>query len=220
MMSKAHYGVALCQLKLKEFKNALKAIEGAIKLDKGDMKYYIYLKATCYKGLEEFDKAEECYYGVFKRCIEPKEIVNCLLYKECYEPGEGWNLDKKNKAIDILEGISFFKGFNSSELEQILKHMEIKVYPANTLLFLSKEEIVVILQGRITLRSYSKTLETPQIVANCEVGTILNYPIDKGMSSHPEHWIYTETPIELASFSKSSFDVTFNIILVHMAYVL
>jgi tetratricopeptide (TPR) repeat protein len=161
MMSKAHYGVALCQLKLKEFKAALNTIEGAIGLNKEDTRYYIYLKATCYKGLEEFDKAEECYYKVFDKHKEQELSIDCLLYKECYEPGEGWNVDKKNKAISILEGISFFKRFNSSELEQILKRMEIKVYPSNTLLLLPFSEVVVVLQGRILLHSYSITLEAP-----------------------------------------------------------
>ena len=209
----AFYGIALCFFKLDDFANALKNIEIAINDKSHEMtkgKHYTYLRALCYKQLEKFEEATKYYKDIRHEFVLqdiPKVNVENMLMRY-YKVNDGWVTDKKNTVLSILYKQAFFRRFNKSELEQILKFMEIRIQPANALLFLYKTEVAVVLQGEAMIYSHTSDLSKPQMVALYGPGGIIGHSeSDQGVSRHPENWIKSRTSIELCVFSKDSFDV-------------
>jgi len=205
--------MALCSFKLENFETALKDIELAIQSkaeEKSKFKHYTYLRALCYKQLEKFGEAEKYYNEVHSTNISPiKAIPQTGILLKYYKNNDGWLTDSKKQILSILYNQPFFKRFNISQLEQILKMMRIKIYPANNLLFIPKNEVYVILQGNAVLFSYQQDLITPVIVANYRAGSILGDNSDNGMSKHPENWIKSVSDLEICIFNKDSFEVFF-----------
>jgi len=206
-MSEAFYGIALCFLKLNNYKIAVENIEFGTKLAKTNLKYYKYLKAVCHKQLEQFELANELYTEVSNIKKVEESNINYLLYGECYVPNDGWRIDKKVKIISILEEQRFFNRFNIDDIEIIFKFIELKIGKVNTLLFLKSNEVAVLLQGTITIYSHIDDVERAKVVASYGAGSVIGYAIDNGISRHPEHWNHITENIEVCIFSKEDFDV-------------
>jgi len=210
-MSEALYGISLCYFKLKEYEKALKSIEDAINLGIAkpkNLRYYKYLKAVCYKQLEDYKQAEKYYMEVCGDTIKVdiNESIKYKLYEVFYKPNDGWYTDKKSSILDILQTSYFFTRFN--ELEHIFKLIEIRICKAGTLLFLNRNEIGVILQGQAIIYSHAADLDKSKIIAELNEGSIVGYSkIDNGAYTNTENWTYIKSTIELCVFPKVNFDV-------------
>ena len=210
-MSEAYYGIALCSLRLKNYEQTLKAIDKALLLEKDNNKKirsFKYLKAIYYKQIGKFEESTSIYFALFKRFPQHINHPNYLLYEKCYVPEDGWKIDKKREIYSKLEHISFFKRFTRTDIEQIFKLMKIKIQSNNILLFPKEDEVIVILQGKISIYSHEKDLENPEIIADYGPGSIIsNLDIDNGVCKESENWIISETNLELCIFTKEKFNV-------------
>eukprot|EP00826_Nyctotherus_ovalis_P046412 TRINITY_DN5240_c0_g2_i1.p1 TRINITY_DN5240_c0_g2~~TRINITY_DN5240_c0_g2_i1.p1 ORF type:complete len:232 (+),score=25.77 TRINITY_DN5240_c0_g2_i1:455-1150(+) len=212
-MNEAFYGIALCSFKLERFQDALQYIDHTIAASKQpikNFKYYKYLKAACLKQLGNYTEAEN-YYTELCRHSTPshtKVPLAYLLFNTCYVPKDGWKIDNKQTAIGILENSEFFKRFNSSDLEHIMKLMKVLIHPSNTLLFLDESTVAVILQGKVSIYSHIKDLDNPDVIAEYGPGSIIgNSSTDNGVSRYAEYWVYANTELELCIFLKENFNV-------------
>ena len=212
-MSEALYGVALCLFKIKNYQEALKHIENAIKVvsnDDKNLNYYQYLKAVCYKELGDYESAAEYYKKVAKNLLitEAPKVTKYTLYDKYYNPKNGWNIDMKSKILSTLQERPFFKRFNLDTIEHIFKLFELRIYDRNSLLFLSENETGVFLQGEAVMYSYVNNLNNPKIIAEFFPGSVIGHSsIDNGICHQSEHWIHTKCNLEMCIFTKENFNV-------------
>jgi len=219
-MSEAFYGVALCLFKTGKYKEALVSLDHVITSHKQpikNFKYYKYLKATCYKELGDYKKAEKYYIELCTTHKESNNKINYLLYNKSYVSNDGWKTDKQEYTINILANNEFFKRFNNSDLEHIVKLMNIHTHPSNTLLFLNISTVAVILQGKVSIYSHILDLEKPEVIAEYGPGSVIgNAVTDNGISRHAEYWVYANETLELCVFGVEEFNVSIVITLVCM----
>lgn len=88
--------------------------------------------------------------------------------------------------------------------------MKIKQFQPNEIVFVD-EEVGVILEGTVHLKSHSEKIIPPKLIAKFQEGDIIGFDKgDRGLSTKIESWIVTKSPTEIAFIDKNMFDVRTN----------
>lgn len=109
-----------------------------------------------------------------------------------YDAKEGWSSDKVPEVINLLSKIRFFNRFAEEQLFLLLKRVTLKRLKARSVLYLQKNEAVIVLSGKLHMMCYSKDLECPHVSRLYHPGDIIGLPaIDDKWSTAEQSWICT-----------------------------
>lgn len=76
------------------------------------------------------------------------------------------------------------------------------------MLFLNDNKVAVIISGIISVNSYKENILNPKELCLLVPGNILGFDeISNNRTSHFDHWLVSQTEIELAYFDKTFFKV-------------
>ncbi|CDW75604.1 tpr repeat protein [Stylonychia lemnae] len=139
---------------------------------------------------------------------QPRNTITdpiCLYFVD----GDGWKTDKVDLVVTKIKDRSFFKRFNRLQIKSFLKHMSVKKYKTDEIIFI-EDAVAVILEGVVHLKSHSENILPPKLLAKFEQGDILGYEkSDNGLSRKVETWGIVKHPTEVAFFHPQQFDVKF-----------
>jgi len=131
-------------------------------------------------------------------------------YEKFYKADEeNWMIAKMEEITGMLKEQPFFNRFTKEQLSKLILKAKYRRLPITWYLLLPKNEIAILIDGKASIYSYSKSLNSPQIIAECGPGSILGHRSDSGVSRHLENWIHAATNIEYFQFEISDFEVFF-----------
>lgn len=115
-----------------------------------------------------------------------------------YDAFEGWKNDKIPQVINLLSKLRFFNRFPDETLNLMIKQVTLKTLKKGHVLYLNKNEAVIVLTGKIHMMSYQKDLLCPHVSRLYHPGDIIGLPaIDSGWSTAEHSWPFTMEDCDL-----------------------
>jgi len=147
-----------------------------------------------------------------------QDYMSCFDYKDTQLNYQRYYDDKYDswwKHDEFLSHLQNHKFFNIFTLEQLTNtlvcknendeetlSLQLLTYRANSVMFMEKGKVGVLLGGSIELNSHKDDINSPITLSNLKEGDIIASPFDTGASSQQESWLISKCKTIVAVMSK------------------
>ena len=103
-----------------------------------------------------------------------------------------------------MSKLRFFNRFPNENLELLVKKVTLRKLKKGEVLYLNKDEAVIVLTGKIHMMSYKNDLMCPHVSRLYHPGDIIGLPaIDDGWSTAEHSWPFTMEDCDLFFISQN-----------------